>query len=324
MSAEQQPDPILPNYNPSSWDVPTLSAEERAILDTEYITFPIAQNQNITFPVAPTAPTLANGTNTTQVATTGFVQNTINVFLATINTWLGTQIFSVGMTSNTINPTTPTGTLLIGNAAAGTNVEIATSASRNVILHLGDGDDNTSSGGIHIGNGATSANNVRILDGAGSTGTIFLGSATSTISLGCPLTPNYATVYSATGTGTDKIGQVIDATIPATVTYTPNTPITVYTISSLPIGVWIIAGSCGRGGTGLYTIIGFSTVTNSLTTGCFSQDVMVTGSNNAVNTMAYPFVNTIVQNIYLIGQSDAVGSNAFLSASGYFRAVRIA
>ncbi len=73
MSAETQPDPILPNYNPSSWDVPTLSPEERAILDTEYITFPIAQNQNITFPVSPTAPTLANGTNTTQVATTGFV-----------------------------------------------------------------------------------------------------------------------------------------------------------------------------------------------------------------------------------------------------------
>jgi hypothetical protein len=322
MSAEIPPDPVTDTFNPAAWNVPEFTPEEQALLDANFVKYPITQNNTITFPIAPIAPTLANGTNTTQVATTGFVQNAITAFLSTVNTWLGTQIFSVGMTSNTINPTTPSGTLTIGNAAANTNVEIATSASRNVILHLGDGDNN--SGGIHIGNGATSANNVQILNGAGSTGTIFLGSATSTISLGCPLTPNYATVYSATGTGTDKIGQVIDATIPATVTYTPNVPITVYTISSLPIGVWIIAGSCGRGGGGSYTIIGFSTTTNSLTTGCFSQDVMVTGLNNAVNTMAYPFVNTIVQNIYLIGQSDASGSNTFLSASGYFRAVRIA
>lgn len=94
MSAETQPDPILPNYNPSSWDVPTLSAEERAILDTEYITFPIAQNQNITFPIAPTAPTLADGTNTTQVATTGFVQNAITAFKAATNNWTLAQTFT--------------------------------------------------------------------------------------------------------------------------------------------------------------------------------------------------------------------------------------
>lgn len=94
MAAEQQPDPILPNYNPSSWDVPTLSAEERAILDTEYITFPIAQNQDITFPIAPTAPTLANGTNTTQVATTGFVQNAITAFKAATNVWTAVNTFT--------------------------------------------------------------------------------------------------------------------------------------------------------------------------------------------------------------------------------------
>lgn len=111
MSAEQQPDPILPNYNPSSWDVPTLSAEERAILDTEYITFPIAQNQNITFPVAPTAPTLANGTNTEQVATTGFVQNAITAFKAASNTWSGIQTFTAGITTATISAISGTFTL---------------------------------------------------------------------------------------------------------------------------------------------------------------------------------------------------------------------
>jgi hypothetical protein len=111
MSAETQPDPILPNYNPSSWDVPTLSPEERAILDTEYITFPIAQNQNITFPVSPTAPTLANGTNTTQVATTGFVQNAITAFKAASNVWTGIQTFSAGITTATISAISGTFTL---------------------------------------------------------------------------------------------------------------------------------------------------------------------------------------------------------------------
>jgi hypothetical protein len=111
MSAESQPDPILPNYNPSSWDIPTLSPEERAILDTEYITFPIAQNQNITFPVAPTAPTLANGTNTTQVATTGFVQNAITAFKSASNIWSGIQTFSAGITTATISAISGTFTL---------------------------------------------------------------------------------------------------------------------------------------------------------------------------------------------------------------------
>jgi hypothetical protein len=132
MSSETQPDPLLPNYNPSSWDVPTLSAEERAVLDTEYITFPLAQNQNITFPVAPTAPTLATGTNTTQVATTGFVQNAISAFLSSVNTWLGTQIFNAGMTSNTINSTTSGGILTIGNTA--TSISLGTTGT---VLSLG-------------------------------------------------------------------------------------------------------------------------------------------------------------------------------------------
>jgi hypothetical protein len=94
MSAESQPDPILPNYNPSSWDIPTLSAEERAILDTEYITFPIAQNQDITFPIAPFSVTLPVGTNTTQVATTGFVENAITAFKAATNVWTNTNTFT--------------------------------------------------------------------------------------------------------------------------------------------------------------------------------------------------------------------------------------
>jgi hypothetical protein len=322
MSAEIPPDPTTSTFNPSAWNAPALTPEEEAVLDANYIRFPITQNAQITFPIAPIAPTLANGTNTTQVATTGFVQNAITAFLSTIHTWAGTQIFSLGMTSNTINPTTTSGTLIIGNAAVNTNVEVATSATRNVILHLGDGDNNTLNAGIHIGNGATSANNVRILDGAGSTGTIFLGSETSTISLGCPLTPNYATVYSATGTGTGKIGQIIDGTFTGTITpVVADTPYSVGTMTSLPIGVWLIAGSVGRGGAGSYTGIGLNTTSASLVD-AISQETMATGSNNAIVSMTSIIVNTAATTYYLIGISSAAGSWA--SASFFFRAVRIA
>jgi hypothetical protein len=124
MSAETQPDPILPNYNPSSWDVPTLSPEERAILDTEYITFPIAQNQNITFPVSPVAPTLPNGTNTDQVATAGFVQNAITALKSAVNTWFGFNTFNGGLSATSI---TRTGTMTItGTPLALTNTRLDT------------------------------------------------------------------------------------------------------------------------------------------------------------------------------------------------------
>jgi hypothetical protein len=321
MSAETQPDPILPNYNPSSWDVPTLSPEERAILDTEYITFPIAQNQNITFPVAPTAPTLANGTNTTQVATTGFVTNAINAFLSTINTWAGTQIFSVGMTSTTINPTTSAGTLNIGNAAVDTNVNIATSASRNVILHLGDGNNNTLTGGVHIGNGATSANNVRILDGAGSTGTIFLGSATSKTELGCPLTLNYATAYAANGsTGTDKLGEIITGTNAAVLTFTAGAPKTISTISSLTVGVWLFSAQVGRGSAGGYLNGCISLTTDSFAAPLCGDTYQTTGSTGPLNSFSFIlYVPTTGVPYYFVGQADT--GSPFTSV--LFNAVRL-
>jgi hypothetical protein len=129
MSVESQPDPILPNYNPSGWDVPTLTAEERAILDTEYITFPIAQNQDITFPVSPVAPTLPNGTATTQVATAGFVQNAITALKGAINVWSGLNTFNGGLSATSI---TRTGTMTItGTPLALTNTRLDTPFSTN-------------------------------------------------------------------------------------------------------------------------------------------------------------------------------------------------
>jgi len=80
--------------------------------------------------------------------------------------------FSTGLLTDTINPTTTSGTIQIGHVATNTNVEVAAQASRSVVLHLGDGD--TSSGGIHIGNGVNSSNNIQILN-ANYTGTAVKG-----------------------------------------------------------------------------------------------------------------------------------------------------
>ena len=79
------------------------------------------------------------------------------------------ETFSGGIKTNVINPTTTGGTIQIGHGSTTNNVEIASEASRSVVLHLGDG--NTSSGGIHIGNGNDSSGNVQILNGTYALGT---------------------------------------------------------------------------------------------------------------------------------------------------------
>jgi hypothetical protein len=307
------PNPLTSQFNPSAWENNTpLTEDEINYLDNNFVTFPTAQ-PNVTFPVAPTVPTLAIATSDTRAASAQFVQNAKNT-----QTWGALQTFNAGMVTNAINPTTAGGTLLIGNASASNNVEIASASSRSTVLHLGDG--NNSTGAIHIGNGTSSSNNISILNGTGSTGTITLGSATSTTTLGCPLTPNYA--YSAAGAGVGKIGQIIDGTF--TIGTTPivaDTPYTVGTMTSLPIGVWLIAGSVGRGGSGSYQAIGLNT-TLATFVGAISQESMATGSNNAIVSMTSIIVNTTATTYYLIGQSSAAGTWA--SASFFFRAVRIA
>ena len=321
MSAEQQPDPILPNYNPSSWDVPTLSAEERAILDTEYITFPIAQNQNITFPTAPTAPTLADGTNTTQVATTGFVQNAITAFLSTINSWTALQIFSAGMTSNTINPTTTSGTLNIGNAAANTNVEIATSTSRTGILRLGAGDSSTAA--VHINNGLTTTGNVQILNGAGSTGTITLGTSRTTpsvsstlISLGAPMTPAYSYPI-----GAGKIGQIIEGTLVAgALTLVTDTPKSVASLTLGNAGIWLFFAQVHRTipTANTYFTIALGTVLDSASFVISDTDVV----SNAIapsQTFSWTFsASAITYYLTVISGEGGTASNVI------YRAVRLA
>ena len=123
------PNPQTSTFNPSAWEDNTpLTEDELTYLDNNFVTFPTAQ-PNVTFPISPTAPTLADGTNTTQVATTGFVQNAITAFKAATNVWSALNTFNGGLSATSI---TRTGTLSItGTPLALTNTRLDTPFSTN-------------------------------------------------------------------------------------------------------------------------------------------------------------------------------------------------
>jgi hypothetical protein len=248
------PNPLTSSFNPEAWgSTTTISADEIAFLDNNFVRFPTTQ-PNVTFPVAPTVPTLPIGTGDTRAASAQFVQNAKNT-----RTWGGLQTFNSGMVTTFIDPTTPGGTLTIGQGAANNNVEVASQINRSTILHLGDGASST--GGIHIGNGLASTNQVQILysgTDAGASGTINLGTATSTTNLRCPLTPLYTYPVSA-----GQVGFTTTVTA-ANVAAVQNTPATLITIS-LPKGVWFVSFTAGlTTSTAGGLILGINETTNSL------------------------------------------------------------
>jgi hypothetical protein len=100
MSSEPLPDPQTTTFNPSAWDIATLSEEERAVLDANYIKYPVAQNSPITFTSEVIAPTQPNDNNSTLVATTQFIQNFFNSVRTFPWTWSGTQTFSSLITTS--------------------------------------------------------------------------------------------------------------------------------------------------------------------------------------------------------------------------------
>jgi hypothetical protein len=109
MSETPFPTPQTTAFNPSAWNIEGLTEDEETYLDTHFVRFPNPQS-GLTFPDAPTAPTLTNGTNTAEVATTGFVQNAITAFKAATNVWSALNTFNGGLSATSI---TKTGTLTI-------------------------------------------------------------------------------------------------------------------------------------------------------------------------------------------------------------------
>ena len=119
------PNPATSQFIPVAFEsAAPLTVDELLYLENNFVLYPNAQ-ENVNFPVAPTAPTLANGTNTTQVATTGFVQNAITAFKAATNVWSSLNTFNGGLSASSV---TKTGTLTITGtplALSGTRLDTA-------------------------------------------------------------------------------------------------------------------------------------------------------------------------------------------------------
>jgi hypothetical protein len=321
------PDYYFPgiNFNPAFYEN-NLPLEDQALLDARYVKFPYAQNAAITFTATVRGLTAFLTENSTIIATTEWVQNYYNYVKTIANTWSGLQTFTLGMLTNTINPTTPSGTLIIGNTAANTNVEIATQTGRTAVLHLGDGTGATTSGGIHIGNGLASTNAVNILyssTDAGSSGVINLGAVNATTNLRCPLTPNYATLYPL---GTDKIGYIQSSTV-ATLAVTPST-VQDLTSLTLTAGVWLIQFDTYLSvalTSANYVTLGINTTSATLT-GARAQNTIYiqTGGTAPVsaNSTAMSVSINASTTYYAVGVSNQTGTYDWTNIN--FSATRIA
>jgi len=102
----------------------------------------------------------------------------------------GITNFINGITTSSILAKTISATCNLWTNATG-EINIGTLGGRSALIHIGDGNSNLAGSGVHINNGTNTASNVQILNGVGSTGTINLGSATSTTNANCPISVTY-------------------------------------------------------------------------------------------------------------------------------------
>lgn len=163
-----------------------------------------------------------------------FIQKTIS------DSVTGVTNFVNGLTTSSVLAKTISATCNLWTNATG-EINIGTLGGRSALIHIGDGDNNLSGSGVHINNGLNTASNVQILNGTGSTGTINLGSATSTTNCNCPL----RLIYSPTNlTATNQLGYSTFDTITNTTALPSGTTSSVFTSNvSLPTGVWLITYS---------------------------------------------------------------------------------
>jgi hypothetical protein len=314
------------DFNPAFY-ANNLPPEDQAFLDARYVKFPLAQNVPITFTATVRGLTALLTENSNIIATTQWVQNFFNYVKTIANTWTGTQTFTLGMLTDTINPTTPSGTLIIGNTSVNTNVEVATQSGRTAILRLGDGTGASTSGEIHIGNGSSSTNAVNILyssTDAGSSGTINLGSVNGTVNLRSPLTPTSLTYPLTAG----KIGFILTGTFADVANPTISTD---YELASLliPAGVWILQGACGltntiAGNNALIAINTTATTTDARARQMYSYSSVSASPNIAsFTTQLLISINTDTTYYFMAVTTQAI-SPAFSWNRIIFEATRIA
>jgi len=163
--------------------------------------------------------------------------NALYLQKTTADTATALETFSSGISTNSLATTSAASTLDIASTSTGV-INIGVLGGRSQIIHIGDGNSNVAGGAVHINNGTSTASNVQILNGTGSTGTITLGSTTSTLTVNSPLTWGYSTGFTPSSTQLGYKASFISAAS-ATTSGTGGT-ITAPQSFSLPVGVWII------------------------------------------------------------------------------------
>jgi len=239
-----------------------------------------------------------------------------------VNTWSQANTFSNSVLTPTI---TYAGTMNIGNTA--TTLNMGTQASRTAGIHIGDG--NSASGVVHINNvtNVSTTNAVRILDGSGSTGSVNIGVSGTTTNLngtniiGGALTCNSTATISGTATlngtanlnGTTNITSQVNtnpivlgsvATLSTQMGYQlsasgsgTSTGTTVFIIgaglSSLPVGVYILNGSCS-----------FPSATFTFIKVCFYASTTLQTSGTSISSGS----NNVPYGSLIINESSQVAS----------------
>jgi len=240
--------------------------------------------------------------------------NALYLQKTTADTATALETFSSGIATNSLATTSTSSTLDIASTSTGV-INIGVLGGRSQIIHIGDGNSNVAGGSVHINNGTNTASNVQILNGVGSTGTITLGSTTSTLTINSPISMGYSTLPSFSSTS--MIGYSYLGSFPATLP-TTNSTLSSVTISTAGVYLFMFAlqVNCTLNPTTFYLTVSFSGLAtgycpmNTTNFTCQLTQYFTKSDNTTVTYNLTPTYNG--------------GTGPFNVSNSFFRAVKIA
>jgi hypothetical protein len=239
--------------------------------------------------------------------------NALYLQKTTADTATALETFSSGISTNSLATTSAASTLDIASTSTGV-INIGVLGGRSQTIHIGDGNSNVVGGAVHINNGTSTASNVQILNGAGSTGTITLGSTTSTLTVNSPITMGYSTLPSYSP---GMIGYSYSGSFPATLPTTGSTLSSV-TISTAGVYLFMFAlqVNCTLNPTTFYLTASFS----GLATGYSPMN-----TTNFTCQLTQYFTKTDNTTVtYNLTPTYSGGTGPFNVSNSFFRAIKIA
>ncbi len=196
------------------------------------------------------------------------------------------------------------GTFSIGGGLnRSSSISIGQSTKGNILIGSSQqaGTNLTTVGTASLGTLSLRGGIVRLNDSG--SGTVDIGNPSGgAITILRPLTPNYNSVYSTTGTGTGKIGEYIKPVSGYGVSLLANAPKTLNQFTLGP-GVWLCTGNATTGGSGAgYNALSFSFATNSLNLSLGAMNIPAFAGFTYNVCCTYTFSLTASTIIYLVGQ----------------------